>query len=321
MPKYLREGRYVPKLYFASDIHGSDTCWKKFLASAVYYKADILVLGGDMTGKAIVPLVKTGSVHRAALLGSSYELESESAVQDFEKRIRSRGYYPVRMEEDERDFYAGDREALDRRFIKEVCARIESWMSLAEERLPRGIPCILCPGNDDPFEVDAILAESSAVLVGEGRTIDLGGFWLASTGWTTPTPWNTCREESEEALGLRIRTMPAGCADPSRLIFNFHCPPFGSGLDDAPELGADLSVKNAGQSTVPVGSAAVRDAIVEYKPLVSLHGHIHEAKGVSRIGRTLAVNPGSLYEQGVLQGALLELDAKKGLRSYILTTG
>jgi Icc-related predicted phosphoesterase len=296
-------------------------CWKKFLASAAYYKADILVLGGDMTGKAIVPLVKKGSVHRAVLLGSAYDLEGESAVQDFEKRIRSRGYYPVRMDEAERDFYAADRGALDERFLAEVCARVESWMTLAEERLPKGVPCILCPGNDDPFEVDAILARSGAVTVGEGRLVDLNGFWLASTGWTTPTPWSTCREESEEALELRIQAMLSGCPDPSRLMFNIHCPPFGSGLDDAPELGADLSVKNAGQSTVPVGSSAVRRAIAANKPVVSLHGHIHEAKGVARIGKTLAVNPGSLYEQGVLQGVLLELDVQKGLRNYTLTTG
>jgi uncharacterized protein len=311
----------MPKLYFASDIHGSDICWKKFLASAVYYEADVLVLGGDMTGKAIIPLVNDGRTVKATLLGSSYELDSEAAMQDFEKQVRSRGYYPVRMGKEERDNLAADPEALDRRFKKAVLDTLSTWLDMAVDRLPAGIPCYVCPGNDDPPEVDDLLASSALIVDGEGCCVDLGGFQLASTGWTTQTPWNTYREESETALKDRIDRMLAGVSDFDRFIFNFHCPPYGTGLDEAPELGSDLSIKNAGQSTVPVGSKAVRDAVKQYRPLVSLHGHIHESKAVARIGKSLAVNPGSLYEQGVLQGVLLELDARKGLKHYVLTTG
>lgn len=311
----------MPRVYFASDIHGSDVCWKKFLASSSYYEADVLILGGDMTGKALIPLVVEGSRAEASLLGSFYELDCESAIQDFEKQVRSRGYYPVRMSRDERDAYASDSEALDRRFKKAVCDTLEAWLDLADARLPRGLPCFVCPGNDDPFEIDDLLASSRSVTNGEGRLLDLGGFLLASTGWTTPTPWHTCREESEENLAARIDAMMARSQDHSRTLCSFHCPPHATGLDDAPELHDDLSIKNAGQSTVPVGSRAVREAVRRYAPLVSLHGHIHEAKGIARIGKTLAVNPGSLYEQGVLQGVLLEFDRRKGLKNYVLTTG
>lgn len=311
----------MPRFFFATDIHGSDVCWKKFLAAAAYYKADALILGGDMTGKAIVPLTRDGSGYRATLLGSAYELATEAEAADFEKRVRSRGYYPVRMERDERDAYATDPSALDARFKRAVVETLEAWLTLAEERLPKGMPCLVCPGNDDPEEVDAVLSRSGAVTDGEGRLVDMDGFTVASTGWTNKTPWHTHREESEEALAARISAMLAGHDDCSRTLFNFHCPPHASGLDDAPELGEDLSIKNAGQSTVPVGSTAVREAVAARRPLVSLHGHIHEAKGVTRIGKTLSVNPGSLYEQGVLQGVLLELDKRKGLRNYVLTTG
>jgi len=311
----------VPRFFFASDIHGSDVCWKKFLASAAYYKADALILGGDMTGKAIVPVVRDGSAYKAVLLGSEYDLGTSAEVEEFEKRVRSRGYYPVRMDSDERAYLADHPEAIDERFRQAVARTMDTWLSMAEDRLPKGVPCVVCPGNDDPFEVDAQLAGSSAVMDGEGRCLEIDGFFVASTGWTNETPWHTYREESEDSLGSRIGATLAGRSDFSRTLFNFHCPPYASGLDDAPELGADLSVKNAGQSTVPVGSRAVREAIASYKPLVSLHGHIHEAKGVTRIGKVLAINPGSLYEQGVLQGALLELDARKGLRTYVLTTG
>ena len=274
-----------------------------------------------MTGKAIVPLVDDGRSVKAALLGSSYELASESAMQDFEKQVRSRGYYPVRMSKDERDSYVADPAALDRRFRKAVLDTLSSWLDMASGRLPKDVPCYVCPGNDDPPEVDELLAASALIVDGEGKCIDMGGFHLASTGWTTPTPWNTYREESEAGLKSRIDTMLEGISDFSRFIFNLHCPPYGTGLDEAPELGNDLSIKNAGQSTIPVGSKAVGDAIKQYRPLVSLHGHIHESKGVARIGKTLVVNPGSLYEQGVLQGILVELDVRKGLRHYVLTTG
>jgi hypothetical protein len=62
----------------------------------------------------------------------------------------------------------------------------------------------------------------------------------------------------------------------------------------------------------PVGSTSVRTAIERVQPLLGLHGrHIHESRGAVPIGRTLALNPGSSYEEGVLQGALVTLDPKK----------
>jgi len=316
----------MPRLFFATDIHGSDLCWKKFLGAASYYEADILVLGGDLTGKAIVPILIADTIGkyaaRAVLLGSTYDLESEKAIIDFERLVSSRGYYPLRLSPDERDALAMDQALLDARFKRCVVETLERWLSLAEERLPAGIPCFVCPGNDDPIEIDALFAASSRVTDGEGKVLDLGsGFSMASTGWSNPTPWHTYRETDETGLQKRIDTLLSPSVDRSRTIFNFHCPPYSSGLDDAPELGADLFVKNAGQSTVPVGSKAVKKTIECERPLLSLHGHIHEAKGVARIGKTLAVNPGSLYEQGVLQGALFDLDPRKGIRSYVLTTG
>ena len=93
-------------------------------------------------------------------------------------------------------------------------------------------------------------------------------------------------------------------APPEHTIFSFHCPPYGTGLDDAPELTADMSLKDAGRATVPVGSTAVREAIEAHQPALSLHGHIHEARGTHRLGQTLCINPGSSYEQGQLLGAV-----------------
>jgi hypothetical protein len=107
-----------------------------------------------------------------------------------------------------------------------------------------------------------------------------------------------------------------------RTIFNFHAPPYGSNLDEAPALDAEMKFIAGGRAMRAVGSKAVRDSIMEYQPLMSLHGHIHESKGGVRLGQTLAVNPGSAYEEGVLQAAIIELDPKKAkVKNYILVNG
>jgi Icc-related predicted phosphoesterase len=156
----------------------------------------------------------------------------------------------------------------------------------------------------------------------EGESVELGdGFAMVSTGWSNVTPWKTYRELPEDQLRAKIEAMVPAKADMRKMVFNFHCPPYGSNLDEAPEIDADLNVKEAGRSMIPVGSKAVREAILKHQPLLSLHGHIHEGKGTARLGKTLCINAGSLYEQGVLQGVVADLDATKGLKSYTLTTG
>ena len=312
------------RVFFATDIHGSDICWRKFLAAASYYEAGILILGGDMTGKALVPIVKrTRGGWEAVLLQERHVLDTETEVLAMEKAIASRGYYPFRTDNSEMESFAAEPDRVDALFRKTVLSVAARWMELADGGLVKaGTACFVCPGNDDAFELDAVIASSRTVQNAEGRIMDIAdGFSMASTGWCNPTPWNTHREESDEALGDRIGAILEGRGDFSRFLFCFHAPPRGSGLDDAPELDGDLNVLNAGQSSVSVGSAAVRRAIEGKRPLLSLHGHIHESKGVARIGKTLCLNPGSLYEQGVLQGALIDLDPKKGIRSWVLTTG
>ena len=152
--------------------------------------------------------------------------------------------------------------------------------------------------------------------------IDLGGFHLVSMGWTNPTPWNTFREAPEEELAAKIEAVVSQVPDMGRAIFNFHAPPYGTGLDEAPALDANMRPIHGGAVMKPVGSKAVRDAIDRYQPMLGVHGHIHESRGIKKMGRTLAMNPGSVYGDGVLQGAVLELDAKKGkVSKYLLVNG
>jgi uncharacterized protein len=311
------------RIFFATDVHGSEVCWRKFLNAGTFHKADILVMGGDMTGKAMVPIVARANDWRLSLQDQEHILTTEDEVRTMEKRILDRGYYPIRLSADEVAAWDADPTLVDARFKAEMLASVQRWMDLADERL-KGSPirCVVSPANDDIFELDPIIAAAERVELGEQNTIAFDGFSMVSTGWANPTPWHTFRELPEEQLRARIDDLLAEVPDRRRSIFNFHAPPYGSNLDNAPKLDAAMRYVSGGQALVPVGSHAVRDAIVEYGPVLSLHGHIHEGRGAVKIGRTLAVNPGSTYEDGVLQAAIVDLDSKKGeVKRYLLING
>ncbi len=312
------------RLFFATDIHGSETCWRKFLNSGRHYEADVIVLGGDMTGKALVPIVDDGGGRwHATLLENRHDLQGEEEVAQFEELVKRRGYYPFRTDPDELRRYEGDPEAADSFFHEQMLATVERWMALADEKLEgTGIQAFACPGNDDQFDIDPVIAEAKHVELAEGRVVDLDGFQMVSTGWANRTPWKTYREEDETDLALRIEKVVAQVTTPpERTIFSLHCPPYGTGLDDAPELTEDMRLKHAGHAPVPCGSTAVREAIQKHQPVLSLHGHIHEARGNARVGKTLCINPGSSYEQGELLGALVDLDGGKKVKNFVLTSG
>jgi Icc-related predicted phosphoesterase len=263
------------RIYFVSDLHGSEVCFRKFLAAAKVYEPDVLILGGDFAGKGLVPVLRQG--------------DSWSATVDGQQ-------------------------------IREQARR---WCDLVSERLDPSIRCIITPGNDDPVEADEIYEASDRVEFPSFQVCSLGPFSMASLGMVPITPWNTERECSEEELAKRIDDMleplPAG----TTCILNFHSPPYASTLDDAPELDASLKpvIRGGRPSIVPVGSHAVRAAIKKYQPPVALHGHIHESRGVQKIGRTLCINPGSDYSSGVLRGAVIDLAEDGTCLDFLLTTG
>jgi Icc-related predicted phosphoesterase len=311
------------RIFFATDIHGSEVCWRKFLNAGAFHKADVLVMGGDMTGKAMVPITGGNGTWRVTLQEQEHVLSGEAEVAAMEKRIGDRGYYPIRLSADEMAAWQADASLVDARFKAEMLAQMGRWMGLADERLAgKDIRCIVSPANDDIFEIDPVISAAQYVTLGESNLIDLDGFSLVSTGWANPTPWNTFRELPEDQLRERIDGLVASVPDRARAIFNFHAPPYGSNLDGAPKIGADMRYVSGGQALIPVGSHAIRDAILEYGPVLSLHGHIHEGRGAVKLGRTLAVNPGSTYEDGILQAAIVDLDPKKGeVKRYLLVNG
>ena len=311
------------KIFFATDVHGSEICWKKFISAAKFYEADTLILGGDMTGKAIVPIIAQGDgKHKVTLLDQETILQSKEEVDQMAATIKNRGYYPYVTDPDEVTEISNTPGRSDELFLKEALNTMQRWMEYADNKLNgTNLRCFVCPGNDDMFEIDDVIKQSKCVELTEGKVVALDEHHeMINCGWTTPTPWNTHREESEDQLRQRIQVMIDQLKDARNSVFQLHDPPYGSGLDEAPELTKDLRPAFAGRSLVPVGSHAVLELIEKYQPLLSLHGHVHEGKGTRIYKRTLCINPGSMYEQGMLHGAVVELKPNK-LGTYILTTG
>jgi uncharacterized protein len=311
------------KLFYATDVHGSDRCFTKFVNAAAFYGADAILLGGDLTGKAIVPLVRENGVHRGVFLGEDVGAEGEALV-ELEKKIANAGYYSFRCDPAEEKALRPDPAAREALFLRLMRERLERWVALAEERLsPQGVPCYVNSGNDDPREIDEVLEASDWVQFLEGRVVTLpDGTEVASCGYANRTPWDCPRDVDEDELARRLDAVIAGVADPERAIFNFHCPPYDTGIDAGPKLDESLRMTSGagGAEMQPVGSTACRAAIERYQPLLGLHGHLHESRGVHKLGRTTCLNPGSEYNEGILRGALIEL--RKGrLRSHQFTAG
>lgn len=310
------------KLFFATDIHGSDKCWMKFINSANFYGAKILVLGGDLTAKGLVALIKQpDGTYTTTFRGKEFRVKEGEELEDLEKRIHWTGLYTYRTTPDKIAELDSEehRTALIYKLGEESVRR---WMSIADQRL-RGtdIKLYLTGGNDDEFGIDEILKKAESVTYSEGKVLTIDeGHEIISTGYGNITPWHCPRDIPEEELGQKIEDMAGKVQDMQNCVFNIHVPPFDSRLDDAPELDEKLQIKYAGTKLVPVGSTAVRKAIEKYQPLLGLHGHIHESKGNCKIGRTVCLNPGSTYTDGVLQGLLVEIDAK-GVKNVTPTSG
>jgi uncharacterized protein len=313
-------------LFFATDLHGSEICWRKFVNAAEFYGADLLVLGGDFTGKLVVPVVRQPEgTWLADQHGRQRGLEAHE-IATFEQRMANMGFYPKRMDPDEYDAYRSDPGAVDRLFERLMHERVVNWIEFARNKLEgSGIRIVTAPANDDPYSIDDVLAEHGEGVIDnvEAEVFNVApGHEMLSSGYTNFTPWNTPREYPEEEIEEHLEKIVEQLDNPKTAIFNLHPPPFASKIDDAPQLNDELEVQTSmGEPImVPVGSTAVKRVIERHQPLLSLHGHIHESAGAVKIGRTLSINPGSEYGEGVLRGALVTVGGGRILR-HQATTG
>jgi uncharacterized protein len=295
------------------------------VAAAKFYGADTLLLGGDISGKIVVPIVTAGKGRYAATFHGHEERLDDASVADFEQRAWNSGLYTERMEPDEYQHYADHPDEVELLFGRVMRRTVQRWIEYAKTKLADSPVTIYnAPGNDDPKEVDEVLLThgDDRLIFVEGQVVELApGMEMLSTGYTNITPWDTHREYSEDEIRAHLRQMTDRLSNPERAIFNIHVPPYNSRLDTAPLLGQDLRVKTSAgaQVTAPVGSVAVREAIEEVQPLLGLHGHIHESGGSVKIGRTTAINVGSEYGEGVLRGVLVTVGDGRLLRYQAVT--
>lgn len=298
-------------IYFASDLHGSNVCFKKFLNAAQFYNANVLLMGGDITGKALMPIAEQADgTHLAFQSGATKLLATKEEVDAFIKLTGDQGFYPCVMSETE---YVALRDNEDQRhelFKKLVLDRVREWCELAGQKLKgTSIPVISAPGNDDFVEIDDVLRNSPHVQFHEMEVTELNGYEILHCGGSNFTPWNTDREYSEQEYEERFAQLVPRVKDMTRCIFNVHVPPHGTALDQCSKLDDNLQVVYEMGNPVQMhaGSTALFKVIEKEQPMLGLHGHIHEGRGNIRIGKTVCVNPGSVYPEGLLQGALVTL--------------
>lgn len=304
------------KFLFSTDLHGSETVWRKFLNAAKYFDLDALVLSGDMTGKLLIPIVeRPDGKYDASLYGEPYVF-TEEELPEFEKKCRMITYIPYRTCAEEVERIADDDQYKEDLFERMECEIVKHWLTLIPDRVPSTCKVVISPGNDDKLSVDDVIRadSNSQVVFGEQEVIDLDGeHEVLCFGWSNPSPFDSPRECSEEELEERLEQTVAKVKNLETAVFCIHVPPYNTFIDQAPMLDDDLSLSVRGGHThmIPVGSTAVRKIIEKYQPLLGLHGHIHESPGRVKLGRTECLNPGSEYAEGILKGFLVEIDGPK----------
>ena len=308
------------RIFFVSDIHGSNTCYRKYLNALKIYNVDVGILLGDLTGKVLIPLVKKNPGEwETTLMGHYTFVETEDELIKLKKTIEMMGYYWVEQTPEEFQAHKADPRMVDELFKQQMLQRLKEWIALADERLKgTTYKVYMAPGNDDHFEVDQVIEDSAAIVNCNNKNVMVGEHEMVTFCWANPTPWNTPREKPDEELEPMLEALISTVKDKSNAIFNFHVPPFGYALDLAPELTKDLI--QAADRKIHVGSHAVTKMIDKYQPLLGLHGHIHESRGAQKVKKTLIINPGSEYSEGILKGAVVVLEKGK-VKDYIFTSG
>jgi len=312
-----RTGGEPTRIFYACDIHGSEPTYRKFLNAAKFYEVDALVFGGDLMGKLLIPIVREADgTYRARLQGQNHHIRGDEEMERFKRTLQTLGFYWQEMDPDEYRTYEGQQDRIDTLFDVLAKERLADWVALAEERLEgSGVRAYLCGGNDDTDEVLTALDEAprDRVVNAENRVVPIDDeHVLVTVGYSTPTPWQTPREKTEPEIAEVIEKVVAEVPDPSRAVFNFHCPPLDSSLDTCLKLDASVwpptpVIENRQPVYYGAGSQAVTDALRRYQPTMGLHGHIHESRGMNRYGRTPAFNPGSEYGEGVLRGLIVAI--------------
>lgn len=273
------------------------------------FKADVLLMGGDMTSKVMVPIVEENGSYTANFKGTQQRVSDDELAQ-LKKEIRRHCYLPYVCTPGELDELNKSEMEVEKVFEQLEVEMLREWVSLIPQKVPNR-KVFFHPGNDDKFALDEVLKESPGVTFAEESVVKFDSVHEAACcGWSNPTPWNSPRECTEDQLLEKLERTISQLSSIPTSCFCFHVPPHNSTIDMAPKLDSTLRpVYEGGRPAfIPVGSVAVRRVIEKYQPLLGLHGHIHESPGLVKIGRTRCINPGSEYSEGILKAYLIELE-------------
>jgi Icc-related predicted phosphoesterase len=315
----------MTKVFFATDVHGSERVWRKWLAIPKQYGPDVIVLAGDLTGKLVVPIAKQqdGS-YATKVLGKEMTAKDDAALETIKERVMNLGFYPYVCSKDEIEDLKRDRKRVDELFARVMEDNVRRWIRMAEEKCPDGVEVIVMPGNDDIFAIDQPIKESKRVVYPLGKAIPFcNDYELLSFDYSNPTPWDSPRECSEEDLWKKLDELASLVTTSwDRVICNFHVPPYGTRIDRAPKLDKNLKPKMSGfgMEVESVGSKSILRFMREHQPYLGLHGHIHESPGFDKVGKTTIFNPGSEYGEGILKGLIIELD-RAGMKNWWNVSG
>lgn len=323
--KLFGGGSKITRILYGSDFHGSEAVFRKFLSAAFQYKANYLIVGGDVTGKAMIPVIhQGGGCYIGYVFGRREEACTPEELEKLKKTISNVGFYPIVLEKDEADDLEQNPEKMSERFEAEMCQRVREWMELAEEKLaPQGIEMFFMPGNDDLYSIDTAIEGFPHIHNPDMRRFVIAeDYEIYGNSNANMTPWACARDLEEVDLKKKMDALEEIVTNPERAILALHVPPIDSTLDTCPELDKDLKMITQGGQVVfkSAGSTAVREFIEKVQPMLTLHGHIHESPGYKHIGRTLCINAGSEYAEGILKAAIINLEGGR-VKGHLLIAG
>ena len=327
---FKKNSKKATRLFFATDLHASERTYRKFINAGKFYDVDVLIMGGDITGKLLIPIIKeTNGHYRATLQGRVEQLATQADLESLYARLDVLGFYYKIMDEEEFQELLTNQDGVQALFNELARQKLVRWVELAEERLAgTGKKCYVTGGNDDDPDVLKVIQreDTNSFFACENEMMYIDDQHpMISVGFSTPTPWKTPREVSDEELGEMIEAMVTKVPDMKKAIFNFHDPPVDSALDTCPKLDwtkdPPEQIVEGGQVVLfGAGSLSVRKAIEKYQPMLGLHGHIHESQAAAKLGRTTCINPGSEYGEGILRGCLVNI-ADGEVQAFQMTSG
>jgi uncharacterized protein len=300
----------------ASDLHGSNACFKKLVALADEVRADICVVAGDISGKrAIIGYPENQEHIRFHEDGRNHTVRMDE-FEVLRAQWGNIGIYGIRVKDDVPSVDEVRLESEAKRL------RLTQWLDFAKKRFaPAGRRLFIMPGNDDsPDVVETLNFHNWATNI-DDNVVRVGDYALGGLGYSNPTPWQTYRELSESQLSSKLNSLAAALGDCDFPLVAIHVPPLDSGLDLAPEV---VRLKNGEFATRPgrsihVGSSEVHKFVTSFQPILLACGHCHDSAGFRFIGKSLCLNAGSVFQIGTLNAALviLERGSVKGFQNLV----